>query len=84
MSMPVPATPSKTVDELGFRPYGNAGPGGSYANSNAIVDGIIAAGYCTPAPAPYDGAGAVQHGSQDQLLAAFEWFIGKTRADGVI
>jgi hypothetical protein len=73
------ATPTLSAAELGFEPFGNAGPGGDFADANAIVQGMTAAGYRVPAPAPYDGPGADTHGSPQQFVAALQWFPGKTR-----
>jgi hypothetical protein len=73
------ASPLLTADELGFEPFGNAGPGGDYVDADAIVQGMMNAGYRTPAPAPYDGPGAGTHGDPQQFFAALEWFPGKTR-----
>jgi hypothetical protein len=73
------STPELDAGELCFAPFGNAGPGGDYADANAIVNGMKNAGYQTPPPAPYDGPGSNQHGSTDQFLAALEWFAGKSR-----
>jgi hypothetical protein len=73
------AVPTLTAAELGFAPYGNAGPGGDYPDANVIVNGMIEAGYRCPAPAPYDGPGCGTHGSTEQFLAAMQWFPGKTR-----
>jgi hypothetical protein len=73
------ATPTLATSELGFAPYGNAGPGGDWPDANAIVNGMVAAGYRCPAPAPYDGAGSGTHGSTEQFLAALSWFAGKSR-----
>ena len=75
------ATPAKTAAELGFRPWGNAGPGGDFADANAIVQGMRNAGYRLPADAPYSGPGAGQHGSTDQFLAALRFFVGKSRTE---
>ncbi len=71
--------PGKTAAELGFAPYGNAGPGGDFADAKIIVDGMKAAGYQTPPPAPYDGPGAGTHGAPQQFVAALKWFPGKSR-----
>jgi hypothetical protein len=73
------ATPSMSADELGFAPFGNAGPGGDFVDAEAIVQGMMNAGYRTPAPAPYDGPGADMHGASEQFIAAMQWFPGKTR-----
>lgn len=73
------ALPAMTADELGFQPFGNAGPGGDFPDANAIVDGMDAAGYRTPEPSPYDGPGAGTHGDPNQFVAALEWFPGKSR-----
>jgi hypothetical protein len=73
------ATPTRSADELGFAPWGNAGPGGQYELAGAIVDGMRGAGYRIEDPAPYDGPGAGTHGDLEQLVAAIAWFPGKTR-----
>ncbi|TET37470.1 MAG: hypothetical protein E3J72_05740 [Planctomycetota bacterium] len=72
-------SPGKTAAELGFEPWGNAGPGGQYAAAQAIVDGMRNAGYRLPADAPYSGPGADSHGSPTQFQAALSFFPGKTR-----
>jgi len=72
-------TPGQTAGELGFEPWGNAGPGGDYVDANAIVAGMEAAGYRLPADAPYSGAGSGTHGSTDQFIAAISFFEGKSR-----
>ena len=72
-------TPLLSAAQLGFAPYGNAGPGGNFVDANAIVSGMAAAGYRTPPPAPYDGAGSGTHGDPNQFIAAMQWFPGKTR-----
>ncbi len=71
--------PSAAAADLGFAPYGNAGPGGDWPDANAIVSSMQSAGYRTPAPAPYDGQGADTHGDPNQFMAAVAWFAGKTR-----
>lgn len=71
--------PRLDSQELGFSPFGNAGPGGDFRDANTIVDGMRNAGYRTPAPAPYDGPGSDRHGSPDQFMAAMRWFPGKAR-----
>ena len=73
------AVPSKNAATLGFAPFGNAGPGGDFADANAIVAAMKSAGYRVPPPAPYDGAGAGTHGSPNQFVAAVSWFPGKSR-----
>jgi hypothetical protein len=73
------STPARTAAELGFAPWGNAGPGGDLADASAIVDAMRTAGYRLPADAPYSGPGSGTHGSTDQFLAACEFFPGKTR-----
>ncbi len=75
------ARPARTAAQLGFRPWGNAGPGGNFADANAIVDGMRQAGYRLPQDAPYSGPGAGQHGSPDQFLAALAFFVGKSRTE---
>ena len=72
-------TPGQKASALGFAPWGQAGPGGNLPAATAIVDAMTAAGYRVPSPAPYDGAGAGQHGSPDQFIAALTWLPGKTR-----
>ncbi len=71
--------PSQTAAELGFAPWGNAGPGGDYPDANAIVAGMQSAGYRLPTDAPYSGTGAGTHGSTEQFLAAVGFFNGKSR-----
>lgn len=73
------ANPQLSSAELGFQPWGNAGPGGQFATANAIVDGMTAAGYRIEQPAPYDGPGAETHGDTNQFLAALQWFPGRSR-----
>ncbi len=73
------AAPTLDAAQLGFQPYGNAGPGGDFADANAIVGAMQAADYRTPPPAPYDGPGAGTHGDPNQFIAAMQWFPGKTR-----
>ena len=73
------ATPGRTAAELGFTPWGNAGPGGDTPDANAIVDGMRTAGYDLPADAPYSGSGSTTHGSTDQFLAAVDFFADKAR-----
>jgi hypothetical protein len=73
------ALPAKTAAELGFAPWGNAGPGGRFADADYIVDGMRDAGYRLEEPAPYDGPGAGQHGSQEQFEAAIRWYSGRSR-----
>ncbi len=72
-------TPEKTASEIGFQPWGNAGPGGQFALAQAIVDGMRGADYRLPADAPYSGPGAEKHGSSTQLMEALKFFTGKTR-----
>ena len=73
------AAPAQDAGALGFAPFGNAGPGGDLPDADAIVSAMMAAGYRTPAPAPYDGAGSGTHGDPQQFIAALQWFPGKTR-----
>ena len=73
------ATPVKSAAQLGFAPWGNAGPGGQFTAANAIVAGMKSKGYRLPADAPYSGAGASQHGSTQQFMAALSFFGGKSR-----
>ena len=73
------AAPMLTADDLGFAPWGNAGPGGDFPDANAIVDGMEAAGYRLEQPAPYNGPGSDTHGDIDQFIAALSWFPGRTR-----
>jgi hypothetical protein len=73
------AVPTRSAAELGFAPWGNAGPGGDLPDARAIVDGMRTAGYRLPADAPYSGAGAGVHGSTEQFLAACRFFPGKSR-----
>ena len=73
------STPARTAADLGFAPWGNAGPGGDLANATAIVDGMRTAGYQLPSDAPYSGTGSTTHGSTDQFLAAVSFFSDKRR-----
>lgn len=73
------ADPLQSAAELGFQPWGNAGPGGQFATADAIVAGMTAAGYRIEEPAPYDGPGAGTHGDTNQFLAALQWFPGRSR-----
>lgn len=71
--------PAQNASQLGFGPWGQAGPGGDFADATSIVDAMSAAGYRLPNPAPYAGAGAGTHGDPSQFLAALQFFPGKTR-----
>ncbi|TET33477.1 MAG: hypothetical protein E3J72_16795 [Planctomycetota bacterium] len=73
------ATPQKTAAEIGFEPWGNAGPGGQHTAAKIIVDGMRDAGYRLPADAPYSGPGANSHGDQTQFRASLTFFPGKSR-----
>lgn len=73
------AGPTLDAAQLGFQPFGNAGPGGDFPDANAIVSAMQAADYRTPPPAPYDGPGSGVHGDPNQFIAAMQWFPGKTR-----
>lgn len=73
------ASPTKTAAQLGFKPWGNAGPGGQVSLANSIVAGMKGAGYRLPSQAPYSGPGAGQHGSTQQFIAAAQFFKGKSR-----
>jgi hypothetical protein len=72
-------TPGSDANALGFAPWGQAGPGGDFPDAQSIVNGMKAAGYRLPNPAPYQGSGSNQHGNVDQFIAAVSWFPGKTR-----
>lgn len=72
-------TPQQTAAQLGFAPWGNAGPGGDYYDANIIVNGMSAAGYRLPADAPYSGSGSGVHGDPNQFVAALSFFPGKSR-----
>jgi len=73
------AAPTANAASLGFAPWGNAGPGGDFVDANAIVAGMVGAGYRLPADAPYSGPGASTHGDPQQFLAAIAFFNGKSR-----
>lgn len=73
------ATPVKSAAQLGFSPWGNAGPGGQFTAANAIVAGMKSKGYRLPPDAPYSGPGASQHGNTQQFMAALKFFGGKSR-----
>ena len=72
-------TPSRTAAELGFAPWGNAGPGGDLADATAVVAAMRTAGYRLPSDAPYSGSGSGTHGSPDQFIAACQFFPDKSR-----
>ncbi len=72
-------SPGETASELGFEPWGNAGPGGDFPDANAIVQAMEDAGYRLPSDAPYSGTGASSHGSTEQFMAAIQFFDGKSR-----
>lgn len=71
--------PAMSADDLGFAPWGNAGPGGDFIDAGLIVDGMRQAGYRIEEPAPYDGQGAGTHGDKYQFVAALRFFTDKTR-----
>ncbi len=72
-------TPELTAQELGFAPWGNAGPGGDYYDAQVIVDGMRESGWQLPDDAPYSGAGSDTHGSTQQFLEAVAFFSDKER-----
>lgn len=72
-------SPAQTAAQLGFAPWGQAGPGGQVATATAIVNGMRTAGYRLDATSPYAGAGSGTHGDPNQLVAALNWFYGKSR-----
>jgi len=72
-------SPQQNATQLGFAPWGNAGPGGDFTDANAIVSAMQSAGYRLPSDAPYSGSGAGTHGSADQFTAAMGFFDGKSR-----
>lgn len=71
--------PEQTAAQLGFAPWGQAGPGGDFPDAQSIVDAMSAAGYRLPDPAPYAGQGAGTHGDKYQFVAALRFFADKTR-----
>jgi hypothetical protein len=71
--------PATTAGQLGFAPWGQAGPGGNLAAAQDIVAKMQTAGYRVPTPAPYDGPGAGTHGDPNQFIAALKWLPGKSR-----
>ncbi|TET38294.1 MAG: hypothetical protein E3J72_03525 [Planctomycetota bacterium] len=71
--------PAQTASELGFAPWGNAGPGSQVALAQQVVQEMRDAGYQLPDDAPYSGPGYMDHGSIDQLEAALSFFVGKSR-----
>ena len=71
--------PGQNASQLGFAPWGQAGPGGDVGDAQAIVSAMQSAGYRLPNPAPYDGPGSQTHGDPQQFIAAVSWFPGKTR-----
>ncbi len=72
-------TPDLDAAALGFAPWGNVGPGGAFADAEALVLGMADAGYQLPADAPYSGPGSGTHGSSAQLIAAVSFFDGRSR-----
>jgi hypothetical protein len=72
-------TPGQDASALGFAPWGQSGPGGQVQLATLIVQGMAAAGYRVPVPAPYDGPGSGTHGDLNQLASAFGFFAGKSR-----
>lgn len=72
-------TPGETAAQLGFAPWGNAGPGGDQPDADAIVSAMASAGYQLPSDAPYSGSGSDTHGSSQQFLAAVSFFADKAR-----
>jgi poly(3-hydroxybutyrate) depolymerase len=71
--------PAQTAAQLGFAPWGQAGPGGDLPDAQAIVSAMQTAGYRLPAPAPYTGQGSGTHGDLNQLVSALSFFPGKSR-----
>jgi hypothetical protein len=72
-------TPGETSAQLGFQPWGQAGPGGDLPDADSIVSAMQAAGYRLPNPAPYAGQGSTMHGDLDQFVAAVSFFPGLSR-----
>ncbi|MCP4499328.1 MAG: hypothetical protein GY822_05095 [Deltaproteobacteria bacterium] len=68
-----------SATEIGFAPWGNAGPGGNFNGANTVVANMRSAGYRISDPAPYDGSGADTHGAPNQFVATLQWFVGKSR-----
>jgi hypothetical protein len=73
------AVPGTDANTLGFKPWGQVGPGGQQGIAQQIVSGMQASHYRVPNPAPYNGPGAGSHGDPDQFIAAVSWFPGKSR-----
>jgi hypothetical protein len=71
--------PAQNAAQLGFAPWGQAGPGGDVSDATAIVTAEQAAGYRLPSPAPYAGPGSTTHGDPNQFIAALTWLPGKQR-----
>jgi hypothetical protein len=71
--------PAQTAAQLGFAPWGQVGPGGDFGDANIIGNAMKAAGYRTPNPCPYAGAGSGTHGDPNQFIAALQFFPGKSR-----
>ncbi|TET31439.1 MAG: hypothetical protein E3J72_22235 [Planctomycetota bacterium] len=70
----------KTADELGFKPWGQIGPGGQPLSLlEPIIQRMRDAGYRLDDPSPYAGPGYNKHGDLQQFQAAVSWFNGKTR-----
>jgi hypothetical protein len=71
--------PAQNAAQLGFAPWGQAGPGGDLTDATSIVSAMQAAGYRLPNPAPYNGPGSTTHGDLTQFIAAVSFYAGKTR-----
>ena len=71
--------PAKTAAQIGFQPWGSAGPGGNVGAAQAVVAAMESAGYRLPTPKYYDGPGYDMHGSSQQGLASLMFFGGKSR-----
>lgn len=71
--------PEKNASALGFKPHGQAGPGGDLTDATAIVTAMKNAGYRVPTPAPYAGPGSTEHGNTQQLIAAVTFLADKNR-----
>ena len=71
--------PQQTAQQLGFAPWGSAGPGGNFGAAMAVVAAMQTAGYRIPDPPYYNGPGAEMHGNGAQGLASLQFFGGKRR-----
>lgn len=78
------AAPVKNAAQLGFRPWGQVGPGGQQTNAQTMVSDMRNQGYQLDNVSPFQCSGTVPppctHGeTTQQFPAAVQWFDGKSR-----